>query len=193
VRGAREAREEVPIETPEERLESLEAKARQCEEHGLMAELITFRIECLALSRLCFGRNDPEVIKAQGSLAEAYLASGLEKQAVEHASQALSRAKESEYPLEDMVQSAAFTVGRAFVKLGEYDNAGAALKEALRACKKKHGASALATCPILGAQAQLYAAQGRHQDVIATMTKVCMPILSPNPTNPTRPTDPTHI
>jgi hypothetical protein len=43
-------------------LESLEAKARQCEEHGLMAELITFRIECLALSRLCFGRNDPEVI-----------------------------------------------------------------------------------------------------------------------------------
>jgi hypothetical protein len=30
----------------------------------------------------------------------------------------------------------------------------------------------LANCPILGAQAQLYAAQGRHQDVIATMTKV---------------------
>jgi tetratricopeptide (TPR) repeat protein len=113
------------------------------------------------------------VIKAQGLLAEAYLASGLEKQAVEHASQALARAKE--YPLDEIVQSAAFTVGRAFVKLGEFENAGAALKEALRCCKRKNGANALANCPILGAQAQLYAAQGRHQDVIATMTKVHTP------------------
>ena len=78
-----------------------------------MAELITFRIEILALSRLIFGKQDPSVIRAQGVLGEAYFASGLEKQAVEHASQALNRARD--HPLPEVVQSASFTLGRALI------------------------------------------------------------------------------
>jgi len=135
-----------------------------------MAELITFRIECLALARLCYGKLDPKVIKAQSQLGDAYLMSGLEKQAVEHSSQALQRARD--YPLDDVIASASHSLGRAFTRLGEYDKALAALRDALRASNRQHGSSALATCPVLASLAKLHAARGDHQEVIATMTKV---------------------
>lgn len=135
-----------------------------------MAELITLRIEILALARLCYGKLDPEVTLAQSRLAEAYLMSGLEKQAIEHASQALQRAED--YPLNDVIISASHTIGKGYVLIKDYERASEYLKKALRTSYKENGKDALSNCSILSSIAQLHAAQGNNKIVIQMLTRV---------------------
>lgn len=69
---------------------------------------------------------DPKVLKSQYQLAEAYLIAGLEKQTVEHASQALKIARD--IPNHEIIMNAAFILGKAYAKLGEF--------ERVRTCNK---------------------------------------------------------
>jgi len=136
-----------------------------------MAELITMRIEVLSLSKVCFGKQDPQVADAQAQLAEAYLLSGLEKQAVEHGMQALARAQD--FDLANIAISAHHTLGRAYTKLSEFNNAKHHLRQSLEATRKLHGRNNMASCAVLSSIAQLHAvAGGDDERVIQTMQNI---------------------
>lgn len=161
--------DEVVLE-PEERLNKLAARCKELENDGKMAELITLRIEGLAVARLCFGKSDPEAIQGQCALSRAYLHAGLFRQAVEHGLQCLTSAQQ--LLMEEVMCECQHILGRALTKLLDYAHAKDHLREALRLSQRNNGRHSHKNCRVLVSIAQLHAAQNEYNRVEDVMKRV---------------------
>lgn len=162
--------DEEDLLEPEERLQRLAERCRECQEKGKLAPLITLRVESLAVARLCYGKSDPESLQAQCDLADAYMQSGLYRQAVEHAFNALTAAQD--FTLEGIMEASSHICGKSLTQLKKFSEAKKHLREALRLVQRRNGRTSEKNCTVLSSIAQLHALEGENGKVVETMKRI---------------------
>ena len=176
---------EGKLEPVESRLGQLATQCLHLEERNLHEELVEARIQCLALTRLCFDAPESlEVTAAYCCLGQAYLLAGLPEQALHHstcAKKRLLRHKQMKQgasgaaasPHSTQLQLDIFsTIGAAQLKLKDFDAAEATLKQAAHLCATLNGKSDVSNVALLRMQAQVHLHRNNFSSAIDVLTRV---------------------